>query len=107
MTLLTFQIIGTEHSVSGASGLHPRWSKYRKLEDPGPKNNKWYGFWNQKPQMLGTWTLWGPHGVYTAAVSLSCLRRVFTETCRVLCLLHVVRSTGYEAVGMKACEGYV
>ena len=25
----------------------------------GPEYYQGYGFWNQKPQILGTWTLWG------------------------------------------------
>ena len=36
----------------------PRGSKYPIFEVSGPQNHTLNGFWNQKPQMLGTWTLW-------------------------------------------------
>ena len=49
--------------MSVASQCHesiplPRGSKCPIFKDAGPKNHKWYAFWNQKPQILGTWTLW-------------------------------------------------
>ena len=27
-------------------------------KDLGPKKHQWYGFWNQNPSILGTWTFW-------------------------------------------------
>ena len=35
----------------------PRGSKYPIFKDSGPKYHQEYGLWNQKPQILGTWTL--------------------------------------------------
>ena len=37
---------------------NPRSSKYPIFKDSGPKYHEGYGFWNQKAQILGTWTLW-------------------------------------------------
>ena len=43
---------------SGASYQLPRGSKDPTVEDSGLKHHSGYGFWNQKPQILCTWTLW-------------------------------------------------
>ena len=45
--------------VSGRScHQNPRGSKYPIFEDCGPKCHSRSVFWAQKPQILGTWTLW-------------------------------------------------
>ena len=31
------------------------------FKDSGPRYHSEYGFWNQKPQILDIWTLWGSH----------------------------------------------
>ena len=36
----------------------PRGSKYPIFKVSCPKDHLEYGFWNQKPEVLGTWTLW-------------------------------------------------
>ena len=36
----------------------PEGSKYPILKDSGPKSHLGYGFWDQSPSILGTWTLW-------------------------------------------------
>ena len=41
---------------------YPQRSKYPTFEVPGSKNFQGTVFWNQKPQLLGTWTLWLPSG---------------------------------------------
>ena len=38
--------------------INPRGSKHPIFKDSGPKTHRWYGFWNQKPHILDTWTLW-------------------------------------------------
>ena len=41
------------------SGVVPRGSKYPIFQDSSPKYHYGHGFWDQRPYILGTWTLWG------------------------------------------------
>ena len=43
-----------------ATSSSPRGSKYPIFKDSGPKNHTLDGFWDQRPQILGTWTLKDP-----------------------------------------------
>ena len=45
-------------SSVAASQQYPRGSKSPACKVPGPKYQDAYGFWNQKPPRLDTWTLW-------------------------------------------------
>ena len=45
--------------ISGRPLPEPRGSKYPILKASGSKNHILNGFRDQKPQILGTWTLWG------------------------------------------------
>ena len=52
---------GDHGPLSKASNSHnnlPRGSKYPVCEVSGPQNHTLNGFWEQKLQTMGTWTLW-------------------------------------------------
>ena len=48
----------TSNHIKAPCITQPRGSKYPIFDDSGPKYHRGYGFWNQKPQVFGTWTLW-------------------------------------------------
>ena len=44
-------------SAKTGGNVQLRGSKYPIFKASGPKNHSGYGFWNQKPGVLGAWTL--------------------------------------------------
>ena len=53
----------TETGVDGPLGARdpsafPRGSRYLMFVGSDPKNHSLLDVWNQKPQVLGTWTIW-------------------------------------------------
>ena len=50
---------GLRRAVEERTVTDPRGSKYTVSEVSDPNNHQQHGFWNQKSQLLGTWTFCG------------------------------------------------
>ena len=46
--------------TSGSRAFDSRGSRYPMFQVSGSQNNILNGIWDQSPEILGTWTLWGP-----------------------------------------------
>ena len=57
--------------LSVTTGSKPRAPKYPVFEVSGSPNHILKGFWNQKPQTVGTWTLHGSQGLLPSTAHLA------------------------------------